>query len=97
MRIAIIGQAGQTVGWFDEDAILDLEDRPRGYVLDGGIFDYHGGYHGAFDAEKGLFKDADGRTVGRLEGRTSPIDSPLDWETYFLGQDVPDEDLPPGC
>jgi hypothetical protein len=95
MRVAIIGKAGVTVGWFEEDTVLDLLERPRGYVLDGGIFDYHGRYHGAF--ELGVFKDPDGHAVGRLEGTSGPIDSHLDWEAYFLGEDAPDGGLPPGC
>jgi hypothetical protein len=93
MSVAILDRTGQIVGWFEDEAILDLSMRPRGYLLDGGIFDYQGRYRGGF--RDGVFTDLNGLVVGRLEGTSATVDSPLDWETYFRGKEPPPDESGP--
>jgi hypothetical protein len=85
MSVGIVDRSGGVVGWLDGETILDLEERPRGYVLDSGVFDYLGRYIGVFS--DGVFLDPSGTTVARLETSAQPIGALVDWETWFRGGD----------
>ena len=89
MTDAIHDRSGEIVGWFDDPTIFDLSNRPRGYVLDGGVFDYHGRYRGSF--ENGVFHDLAQLPVALVAGASGEIRSALDWEAFFGGEDAPDE------